>query len=361
MPLFKIPKKLHPGPKKIVFISSLFLFSLVIVYIDVKTGYAPDLTIAYLIPTIAAIVLLNLTWGFIVACFATAAEILADHAFGFISESDNVINTLLHLAVILIVAVLIDRLLEALRHVTELQKKRDRDLLIAQNLQRRIFNPFQEKIGSLSMGGRVSFASELGGDYYYFSERDDRLFLCVGDISGKGVASALFSNLLHHSVTESLRGAGGLREIVSEINTRMAASLPDDMFVTLFACELHSDSIEFINAGHEPPLIYRADSHTVEYLEHRSVPPIGVLDDLPAEVHREPFRDGDRLFCYTDGISESPKFISDPVSAMTELILNHAGESPQQVADLIFSSASGNGGEPQRDDILIICVRKDPS
>jgi len=355
----KFLKKISSKSARIVLLTSLFLCTMLTVYIDVVIGYMPDLTVLYLIPVITAVITVGLRWGVVMACFATAAELLADYGFGILNEPGVILNSILHLTVFLIVAFLINRIVVTLRSITELEKKRDLELLIAKKLHDNIFAPFPERIGSLSVGGKISSASELGGDYYLFYERDSGLFFCIGDIAGKGIASALFSSMLHQSVNDALKKTDSLEEIVRRINHRMISSLPDSMFVTLFACTINEDTIEFVNAGHEPPLIYRAATGKIESLERPAAPPVGVLDVLHTEVFREPFREGDLLVCFTDGISESPEFRYEAFSRLSEILLANLDREPQEIAELIYGRALRNGNMTQKDDIIIACIRRD--
>ncbi|MGV8124737.1 MAG: PP2C family protein-serine/threonine phosphatase [Candidatus Xenobiia bacterium LiM19] len=355
----KFLKKIRSRPARTALLAGLFLCTLLTVYIDVVIGYIPDLTVLYLIPVITAVITVGLRWGVIMACFATAAELLADYGFGILNEPGVILNSILHLAVFLIVAFLINRLVVTLRNMAELERKRELELLIAKKLHDNIFAPFPERIGSLSVGGKASSASELGGDYYLFYEKNSSLFFCIGDIAGKGIASALFSSMLHQSVTDALKKTDSLEEIVKRINHRMISSLPDGMFVTLFACTIGEDAIEFVNAGHEPPLIYRAATGKIESLERPASPPAGVLDVLHTETCREPFREGDLLVCFTDGISESPEFRYDAFSRLSEILLANSDREPQEIAELIYGRALRNGEIPQKDDIIIACIRRD--
>lgn len=151
-------------------------------------------------------------------------------------------------------------------------------------------------------------AREVGGDLYdFFLLRDNRIFLLAGDVAGKGLPAAMFmtvSKALAKSTT--LREASGLASLMTVINEEISRDNPEELFVTLIAMviDLDSGEVEYCNAGHEPPLLVRADGR-IDVLDDGGGPPICVLPDFPYETAATRCERGDVLILMSDGITEA--------------------------------------------------------
>ena len=151
-------------------------------------------------------------------------------------------------------------------------------------------------------------AREVGGDLYdFFLLADNRIFLLAGDVAGKGLPAAMFmtvSKALAKSST--LRQASGLASLMTVINEEISRDNPEELFVTLIALivDLESGEIEYCNAGHEPPLLVRADGR-IDVLDDGGGPPICVLPDFPYETATTRYERGDVLVLMSDGITEA--------------------------------------------------------
>ncbi len=150
-------------------------------------------------------------------------------------------------------------------------------------------------------------AQEVGGDFYeHFALPGGRVALAVGDVSGKGVSAALFAMRaaqLLRSVASNLT----LAEALTQVNTLLARSNPELMFITLFFAvwDPARESLRWVNAGHNPPLLLRADGQ-VERLALRGGPALGPMRGKSYSESESQFSVGDLLAIYTDGITEAP-------------------------------------------------------
>ena len=149
-------------------------------------------------------------------------------------------------------------------------------------------------------------AQEVGGDFYdHFVLPGGLTAFAVGDISGKGISAAMFmmrvSLLLRSTVS-----VADPEEAVTRINAILAESNPTMMFVTLFLAVMDpvEQKLRYVNAGHNPPVLVRADG-CVESLSQRGGPAVGVLGGYHYTSWEVPFRQGDLLAIYTDGVSEA--------------------------------------------------------
>jgi serine phosphatase RsbU (regulator of sigma subunit) len=149
-------------------------------------------------------------------------------------------------------------------------------------------------------------ANTVGGDYFDVIELDaERLAITVGDVAGKGMPAALLMALLQGSlrtlITASHRGA----ELIGTLNDHLCVNIPSNRLVTLFYAEYEpaTGELAYVNAGHNAPFILRADG-TLERLAATGVA-LGVVPHAPFEARLTRLGVGERLFLYTDGVTEA--------------------------------------------------------
>lgn len=148
---------------------------------------------------------------------------------------------------------------------------------------------------------------EVGGDYYDYIDLGDKDFgFCIADVSGKGISAALlmsnFQANLHALFTEE----NSLENIVKKLNERVLKSAKGEKFITLFIARYNYSrkTLEYINAGHNPPLIYEIKSKRLSYLKDGCVG-IGMLDEIPSvKAGSFSILETTKLLCYTDGLVE---------------------------------------------------------
>jgi phosphoserine phosphatase RsbU/P len=144
----------------------------------------------------------------------------------------------------------------------------------------------------------------VGGDYYDFSLEGGRLMLALGDVSGKGTAAALIMTVLRAAV----RGhwtEGFISEAVTRINRTVCQNIPSNKYVTFFLAALDPGSgrVAYVNAGHNPPLLVRANGE-VETLQEGGMV-LGLFDAVPYADGAMDLRPGDTLVIYSDGVTET--------------------------------------------------------
>jgi phosphoserine phosphatase RsbU/P len=207
------------------------------------------------------------------------------------------------LALPLAVAVENDRLLRERAHWTA-----------AREMQRALLPRQRPEIPGYSFWECYRPALEVGGDFYDYIRtiRDDqvgdaRWIICVSDVSGKGMPAALLSAAVCPEIRHAVRSGASPAEVLSRVNRQVFDGAFDYCFVTMILAELDPvrHRLTLANAGHDRPLIRRADG-TVERLElPGSGLPLGVLDDAvysPTSIDLEP---GDMVVLHSDGLTES--------------------------------------------------------
>jgi len=211
-------------------------------------------------------------------------------------------------------------------------------------------------------------AREVGGDLYDFYDLDDgTLCFFIGDVSGKGVASALFmartKNVIR-LVSRLLRRADGSAptpaDIVTAVNRELCQDNAGMMFVTLFFGMLdpQTGDLRFTNAGHNPPYHLNGNGPTpVTTCKGR---PLGVRDNSAYETGRLKLAPGEEIYLYTDGVTEAANrndefFAEERLEAVLRDVAGHpTNVIIKAVADAVSSFTDG---APQSDDITALAIR----
>ncbi len=154
-------------------------------------------------------------------------------------------------------------------------------------------------------------AKEVGGDFYDFYFLDEtHLAITVADVSGKGIPAALFmvisKNILDNFAT-SFYKQNGLAPVVAAANEQLCANNEAMMFVTAFigVLDLETGEFTFVNAGHNPPVIYHAEENHCDFLDVKKNFVLGPMDGIPFVEQKIFLKRGDLLFLYTDGVTEA--------------------------------------------------------
>jgi sigma-B regulation protein RsbU (phosphoserine phosphatase) len=227
----------------------------------------------------------------------------------------------------------------------------------AQRLQTRIVPPRHLIAGEVEVYGESSPAGVVGGDYFgVWQPTPDSIHLCIADVSGKGTPGALIAAMLHASVSTLSSSASSPDLILREVEHLLHEQLKEGHYLTIVyaALDLKSRSLGYINAGHCPPVLLRAD-HTVEYLSAtRTVLGLGIVGEFPMEKVR--LNRGDRLAFYTDGISEaangdSLEFGSDGLLAA---LLSASALDPRQQYQAILERVRAHANQKLTDDATLI-------
>lgn len=255
----------------------------------------------------------------------------------------------------------------ALIESTEQNQRMESELEVAKTIQDamlpKIFPPFANR-RDLNIYGRVDPAKEVGGDLYDFYVREDTLFFCVGDVSGKGVPASLVM-----AMTRSLfRNASAYEEnpevIVRKMNKAIAEQNTQNMFVTLFlgVLDCRTGQLAYCNAGHNAPVIMVNG----EWLMVNVLPnlPLGIDGDFAFRAQQTQLQPNSVLFLYTDGLTEAENIRHEQFGEdrmMTELQderLRTDGYNPLAIVKHMQASVAAFAGEaPQSDDLTMLAIR----
>ena len=200
------------------------------------------------------------------------------------------------------------RQIEELKAVNEQKGRIEGELKIASDIQMamlpKIFPPYPER-NDLDVFGQLTPAKEVGGDLFDFYIRDEKLFFCIGDVSGKGVPASLYM-VVTKALFRTVSGHEASPDrIVHALNEVLSRDNDSNMFVTLFVgvLDLPTGRLHYCNAGHDAPLLI---GHTgAGMLPVDSNLPVGVMPDWKFSKQETMMDPDTTIFLYTDGLNEA--------------------------------------------------------
>ena len=260
-----------------------------------------------------------------------------------------------------------DKLLVAydqLEETTTAKERIESELRIARDIQMgmvpRQFPPFPERT-DIDLYASMTPAKEVGGDLYDYFILHERLYFCVGDVSGKGVPASLFMavacNLFRVIAQQEIPPC----EIARQLNDALSADNENGMFVTMFigVINLASGKMDFCNAGHNPPVIMN-DGDAAHFLELEYNCCLGLFPGAEFDggtiddVREHPF------FVYTDGLNEAENATQQQFgdNRLLSVLQSHSYENAQHTIDTLKEEVARHvaGADPS-DDLTMLCVK----
>ena len=165
---------------------------------------------------------------------------------------------------------------------------------------------------------------EVGGDYYdCIRLSENKTGFCIADVSGKGISAAILMSNFQASLRALFTHDIQLPELVQKLNTLIMANAAGDKFITFFVARYdhRNCSLEYLNAGHNPPVLFNTVTRQVTHL-HSTCVGIGMIDDIPPVREKLiSINNYSKLVCYTDGLSDLKG--KDGKEILTKEIIRH--------------------------------------
>jgi len=183
----------------------------------------------------------------------------------------------------------------------------ERELQVAREVQASFLPRETPQVTGWEFVARWQPAREVAGDYYDFIPLDGgQLGLVIADVSDKGMPAALFMALTRSIVRASVGRAPSPTDGIAHANRLICVDSTRGMFVTLFYALLDPTigEMTYVNAGHNPPLLCRADQDQLTQLARTGMA-LGVVEDTPFEQHTLRLNPGDFIVLYTDGVTDA--------------------------------------------------------
>jgi serine phosphatase RsbU (regulator of sigma subunit) len=251
---------------------------------------------------------------------------------------------------------------ERMRIVEESERRIQRDLTQAAEIQSLFLPRTAPRYAGLDVAGFNAACRTVGGDYYDFVPAPDgRLAVALGDVSGKGLPAALVMTSLQGMVQALAVQSDDLGNVMGALDRFVAARCPSNRFVSLFYALLDpaSGGIVYCNAGHNPPLLVRADGSVERLAVCGTV--LGILPEIGYSERRTSLEPGDALVVYSDGVTEatSPDDEEFGDGRLAELLCTlRTKPAADIVVDVERAVSAWTHGAPPTDDLTLVVVRR---
>lgn len=257
--------------------------------------------------------------------------------------------------------------IDNLEEATAVRQRIESELALARTIQLGVLPNDDELAGDhrFSLGGTLRPAREVGGDFYDFYRLDsNHIAVLIGDVSGKGVPSAMFMMVARVLIKSIIYTGATVDAAFNFANRELASRNKQEMFVTawLGILDLATGHLEFTNAGHNPPIIRHADG-TAEFLH---VKPNFILAGFSSTTYRRnetSLAPDDTLILYTDGVTEARSrdnaLYGDDRLLSTARALPHR-DAPALSRQLLAAVDAFADGAEQADDITIVALHRCP-
>ena len=222
----------------------------------------------------------------------------------------------------------------------------------------RIFPAFPDR-NEFDLYASMVPAKEVGGDFYdFFLVDDDHIALVMADVSGKGVPAALFMVIAKTLIKNRAQLGESPAEILKNVNEQLCEGNEAELFVTVWLAvmEISTGRGLAANAGHEHPVIRRADGK-YELVTYRHSPAVATMEGIRFREHPFELHPGDRLFVYTDGVTEATNAANVLFGEQRMLAsLNRDPDaSPEELLRTVKKDIDAFVGDaPQFDDITML-------
>ena len=230
----------------------------------------------------------------------------------------------------------------------------------------RKFPAFPE-ISEFDLYAIMDAAKKVGGDFYDFflikgnDEQAHRLGFLIADVSGKGIPAALFMMRAKALINEGMEDGLPLSTAVERANARLCEGNEKCMFVTAWVGVLDWDTgrIEYVNAGHNPPMHWRSESASWDWLPKSLGMPLGLMD-LPYSSSFLECRAGDLILLYTDGVTEATNVDLELYGdkRLEELLRGVDNPQPKEIIETVRADVARYAeGAEQSDDITMLALK----
>ena len=239
-------------------------------------------------------------------------------------------------------------------------------LALAMEVQQHLLPAKSPLIDGLDVAGCSLYCDETGGDYYDFLDftqvGSHALGVAVGDVTGHGIAAALLMTTARSLLRGHVEDNDDLGELLNHMNRHLASDVPDGSFMTFVYLRIDSKtrSVRWVNAGHDPAVVYDPASDAFDELGDGGIP-LGIdsqwkyKQSAPRQLQPEQV-----VVVGTDGIWEARNSNREMFGKerFRQVLRSHAGDSSMAIRDAITSAvADFRGAEPQNDDVTLVVVK----
>ncbi len=246
------------------------------------------------------------------------------------------------------------------------QQQRDellKDVELAAQVQR-LFLPLEKPvIAGLEIAGMMQPARGVSGDYYDYIPIDAHTTqIVIADVAGKGVPAALLMSATAAAMRLEANHDRNMLEQVERLNTGIHAVSDAERYVTLLIAEIdvHKRTLQYVNCGHNPALLFRASTGTLTRL-NSTCPPIGLSPEEVCELTSTDLSPGDVVVFYTDGVTEAGNRLGKEfgMERLSASVRRGSSLSAEKLMIDIYNAAADFCGDDFNDDVTILVVKCD--
>ena len=251
------------------------------------------------------------------------------------------------------------------RYIAEAAARIDKELEYAKQIQLSALPTNFPNDEAFSIYAQMIAAKEVGGDFYdFYKLSDTSVAFLVADVSGKGIPAAMFMMTAKTIIKDLAESGMAVNEIFTKANEKLCENNESGMFVTAWMgiLNLTTGNIQFVNAGHNPPLLKRADG-SFEYLKTRGGLVLAGMEGICYRIGEITLNHGDKLFLYTDGVPEATNLENKLYGEDRLLAFINKNASMEAIELLPALKANIDefvGEAPQFDDITMLMFEYKP-
>lgn len=275
---------------------------------------------------------------------------------------DNLLALLSYLFVIYVIQRYID---QRERLAATIRQQRDdllREIDLAAQVQRMFLPVSKPAITGLEIAGVMQAAQGVGGDYYdYIPVNSHTVQIVVADVAGKGVSAALLMCATAAAMQSEANHERNMLEMVKQLNSGIHSVSDGEHYVTLLLVEIDTQkrTARYVNCGHNPALLFRADQGSVIRMSS-SCPPVGMFSEESCELASSRLSSGDVLVLYTDGVTEAQNRLGQEFGSqrLSDFIRRGSSGSAEELMNgIVHSAAEFNGDAGFSDDVTVVVVK----
>lgn len=236
----------------------------------------------------------------------------------------------------------------------------EQELRLAADIQQSLLPQKMPELAGYEVAPYWQAARETAGDFYDAFSLGDKFGVVIADVSDKGAPAALFMAVARTMIRSNAHAGLSPKDTISVTNDLILEDASSDMFVTVYHSHFYAGGRGIhVNAGHNPPLMYRSAANSVEYLP-RGGRAVGWFPDNPLTELEIIMQPGDMIVYYTDGLTEAenPRGEDYGEGRLAQIVLAHADKSAYEIRDIINEDVERFcEGLPPFDDVTMMVVR----
>lgn len=260
----------------------------------------------------------------------------------------------------------VNKTVATLKHyISDAEDRISRELEFARQIQHSalpsVFPPYPNR-PDFDLYASMDAAKEVGGDFYDFYMLDHfTIVFMIADVSGKGIPAAMFMMTAKTLIKGLAESGKNTAEIFTEANKKLCENNDAGMFITAWIgkLDLRTGKLEFVNAGHNPPLLCRRGGE-VEYLRTKPNFILAGMEMTRYQTREIQLNHGDELFLYTDGVTEAANEKNELYGEerLKNCLAAAADRHPREICETIKNDVTSYAGTtPQSDDITMLCIK----